>query len=83
MVEVNLCQWKRGIYVGAVEYDESSQAYAMNIGVPIRDPKNQNVIGCYANTSIFPFSCRHLPMWKVGEAGGVTLIDKANHSLFI
>lgn len=27
------------VYIGEVEYDESSQAYAMNLGVPIRDPK--------------------------------------------
>ena len=32
-------------YIGAVEYDDSAKAYAMNIGVPIYDPDTQKAIG--------------------------------------
>jgi methyl-accepting chemotaxis protein len=38
------------VYVGQVEYDESSKSYAMNIGVPVRDPKTGKAIGVLRGT---------------------------------
>jgi methyl-accepting chemotaxis protein len=38
------------VFVDQVEYDESSKAYAMNVGVPVFDPQTQKVIGVLRGT---------------------------------
>ena len=37
-------------YFGPVEYDDSSESYAMDIGVPVRDPEDGTVIGILRGT---------------------------------
>ena len=70
------------VYIGEVEYDESSQAYAMNLGVPIRDPKTQSVIGVLRGTLDISIMVKTLEDIKVGESGSVTLIDKSGIILY-
>jgi len=70
------------LYIGPVEYDESSQSYAMNIGVPIRDADAQKVIGVLRGTLDVSILAQTLEGLKVGEGGGVTLIDQDGIILF-
>jgi len=64
------------VYIGPVEFDESSQSYAMNLGVPVREPKTGKVIGILRGTLDVSILARTLEGLKVGEGGGVTLIDQ-------
>lgn len=41
---------KGSVYFGAVEYDDSSQVFAMDIGIPVRDPDHGDVIGVLRGT---------------------------------
>jgi methyl-accepting chemotaxis protein len=62
-------------FIDSVEYDESSKAYAMNIGVPIRDPNTQKTIGILRGTLDISVMITTLGKVKPGETGSVTLID--------
>ena len=64
------------IYIGEVEYDESSQIYAMNIGVPVLDSNTQKVIGVLRGTLDISILVQSLGNVKIGEAGSITLLDK-------
>ena len=64
------------IYIGEVEYDESSQIYAMNIGVPVLDSNTQKVIGVLRGTLDISILVQSLGNVKIGEAGSITLLDR-------
>jgi len=69
-------------FIDSVEYDESTKTYAMNIGVPIRDPKTQDVIGILRGTLDISVMITTLGNVKPGETGSVTLIDSQGIILY-
>jgi len=62
-------------FIDSVEYDESTKAYAMNIGVPIMDPDTHKAIGVLRGTLDISVMIGTLGNMKVGETGSATLID--------
>jgi methyl-accepting chemotaxis protein len=64
------------IYLGDVEYDESSKTYAMNIGVPIRDKATGKVIGVQRGTLDISLMVDQLYKTNYGETGKAALIDR-------
>lgn len=69
-------------YIAPVEFDESTNAYAMNIGVPVLDPLSKKVIGIVRGTLDVSALIQTLGSVKVGETGNVTLIDADGNILF-
>jgi len=69
-------------YVGAVEYDESSKTYAMNIGVPIRAADTQKVIGVLRGTLDISITLNSLGNIKLGETGKVSVVDSQGITLY-
>ncbi|MBA4386049.1 MAG: hypothetical protein C0410_15025, partial [Anaerolinea sp.] len=73
---------KGSSYIAAVEFDESTKAYAMNIGVPVYDPQSNKVIGIVRGTLDVSSLIQTLGTVKVGETGNATLIDADGNILF-
>lgn len=73
---------KGNSYIAAVEFDESTKAYAMNIGVPVYDPQSNKVIGIVRGTLDVSSLIQTLGSVKVGETGNATLIDSDGNILF-
>jgi methyl-accepting chemotaxis protein len=69
-------------YIAHVEYDESSKAYAMNIGVPIYDPSTQTVIGILRGTMNVSALIETIGKVKIGNTGNATLIDSDGDILY-
>ena len=69
-------------FVDAVEYDESTKTYAMNIGVPVRDPDTQKVIGVLRGTLDISVMINTLKSVKPGATGSATLIDQKGVVLY-
>jgi methyl-accepting chemotaxis protein len=63
------------IYIGPVEYDESSKTYAMNLGVPIKAADTQKVIGVLRGTLDISMMVKTLGNIKIGETGRIMLVD--------
>ena len=69
-------------YIASVEFDESSKAYAMNLGVPIFDPQTGIVIGILRGTLDVSALIETFGTVKVGETGTASLIDSEGNILF-
>ncbi len=69
-------------FIAAVEYDESSKAYAMNIGAPIYDPATNKVIGVLRGTLDVSLLIDTLGDVRIGETGYATLIDADGNILY-
>ena len=63
-------------YIGQVEFDESSKTYAMNIGVPIRDPQTRKTIGVMRGTMDISVLISVLGDLKIGNTGNAWLINR-------
>lgn len=70
------------VFIDTVEYDESSKTYAMNIGVPIYDPKTQKAIGILRGTLDISVMMNTLGNITLGKTGSVTLIGSQGIVLF-
>ncbi len=73
---------KGSSYIAAVEYDDSSKAYAMNLGVPIYDPETKSVIGVLRGTLDVSLLFQTLSNVKIGETGSAVLLDSDGNILF-
>jgi len=73
---------KGSSYIAPVEYDESSKAYAMNLGVPIYDPQTKQVIGVLRGTLDVSLLFKTLSNVKIGETGSAVLLDSDGNILF-
>jgi methyl-accepting chemotaxis protein len=73
---------KGSTYIGSVEYDESSKAYAMNIGIPIRTLDTQEVIGVLRGTLDISIMINALGNIIAGETGNATLVDSQGIILY-
>jgi methyl-accepting chemotaxis protein len=69
-------------FIAAVEFDESSKAYAMNIGAPIIDPDTQKVIGVLRGTLDVSLLIQTLGNVKIGETGSAVLLDSEGNILY-
>lgn len=69
-------------YIGEVEYDESSKAYAMNLGVPVRDPDTQKVIGILRGTLDVSLMIDTFSGIDMGGDGSIALIDRGGTILY-
>lgn len=69
-------------YVGEVEYDASTQTYAMNIGVPVRDREGQKVIGVLRGTVNISVVFRGLSELRVGASGRSILLNREGIMLY-
>lgn len=65
-----------GISVSEVEYDDSSNVYAMNIGVPVRDPDSGTVVGILRGTINVTAVFTDLSDIHYGQTGNAVLLDK-------
>ena len=70
------------ISVSAVEYDDSTKVYAMNIGVPIRDNLGNKVIGVLRGTVNVSSVFSDLSSIKVGKTGNAVLLDSDGNILY-
>jgi len=73
---------KGSSFIAAVEYDDSSKAYAMNLGVPIYDKESQKVIGVLRGTLDVSLLFKTLGNVKIGETGSAVLLDSEGNILF-
>ncbi|MCB0213788.1 MAG: HAMP domain-containing protein [Anaerolineae bacterium] len=64
------------VFVGDVEYDESAQSWAVNIGVPIHDKTGENVIGVLRGTVDVSVVFEVISKMGFNDIGAVTLLDK-------
>jgi methyl-accepting chemotaxis protein len=69
-------------FIAQVEYDDSSKAYAMNIGAPVFDPDTQKVIGVLRGTLDVSLFIQTLGTVKIGQTGSAALIDSEGNILF-
>ena len=70
------------VFVGDVEYDESAQTWAANIGIPIRDKEGQNVIGVLRGTVDVSVAFDVLSQIAFNDTGTVTLLDRAGKIIY-
>lgn len=70
------------IYIGDVEYDESSGAYAMNLGVPVRDPDDQKVIGVLRGTLDISIMMQAFSNINMSGNGSIALIDRVGNVIY-
>ncbi len=63
------------IYVGEVEYDDSTKTYAMNIGIPVVDPTNGAVIGILRGTVNVSSVFADISSITYGKTGTAALLD--------
>lgn len=69
------------IYVGPVDYEESADAYAMNIGVPVRAAQG-DVIGVLRGTVDVSVLFDDLSRVQVGETGRAVLLNPEGKILY-
>jgi methyl-accepting chemotaxis protein len=62
-------------YIGSVEYDQSSNTYAMNIGVPILGSNTNKVVGVLRGTLNISILIDTFGDIDAGEAGNILLVD--------
>jgi methyl-accepting chemotaxis protein len=70
------------VYVGEVEYDESTQAWAMNVGVPVRDAAGKQVVGVLRGTVNVSSIMNILKQVSIGKTGQASLIDPSGNILY-
>jgi len=70
------------IYIGDVEYDESSKVYAMNIGVPVYDRQHNEAIGVLRGTVNVTAIFETLSTLSLVEGAHPILLDKNNSILY-
>ncbi len=68
--------------LGPVEFDESAKAYAMNIGVPVRNADTGEVIGVLRGTLDISVLLNALRNIDVSGAGTIDLVDAQGIILF-
>jgi methyl-accepting chemotaxis protein len=69
-------------FIDEVEYDESSKAYAMNIGVPIFDREQKQVIGVLRGTVDLSRVMDSLSQVNIGTRGYLILVNNAGNILY-
>ncbi len=74
---------KGSVFASEVEYDESAKIWAINIGVPIRNPADQTVIGVLRGTADVSQVIERLAQIKFGETGQAVLLDREGRFLYI
>jgi methyl-accepting chemotaxis protein len=73
---------KGATYLGAVEYDDSAQSYAMDIGVPILDPETKLAIGIVRGTLDISVMVNALQDVDVGSTGNIVLMERNGTVLY-
>jgi methyl-accepting chemotaxis protein len=70
------------IYLSDVEYDESAQVWAIDIGIPIFDREGQQIIGVLRGTVDISVVFEAISQIAVGQTGQATLVDKTGQILY-
>lgn len=73
---------KGDIYIGDVEYDESANSYALNLGVPVREPTTKNVIGVLRGTLDISIIMNTFAEIYMSGGGSITLLDRNGNILY-
>ena len=73
---------KGAIFIDKVEYDTSSNSYAMNIGVPVYDEDGTTIIGVLRGTVDVSVVISAFSTIQVGETGYAVLVDSDNNILY-
>jgi len=68
-------------YIGEVEYDESAQAWAINVGVPVHD-EEEDIIGVLRGTVDISVVFDALSTIAFGETGHAALLDREGRILY-
>lgn len=68
--------------MGAISLDESTNIYAMNVGVPVRNPKNQEIIGVLRGTVNVTAVFSELAKISYGNTGSAGLMDNSGIILY-
>ena len=70
------------VFVSEVEYDDSAKVYAMDVGVPVRDPDSDQVVGILRGTINVTVVFEALSKITLGETGRAALIDRQGNLLY-
>ena len=70
------------IFISDVEFDDSTGVWALDIGVPIRDPQNAEVIGVLRGTVDVSAIFRSLAEIRLGQTGYATLLSREGTILY-
>jgi len=70
------------VSIGSVDYDASSETWAVDVGVPVRDIQSQEVIGVLRGTVDISVIFTDLSSINFGGAGYVVLIDPDGQILY-
>jgi methyl-accepting chemotaxis protein len=70
-----------GVYIGEVSYDDSSQSWALDIGVPIQTPAGA-VVGVMRGTVDISVIFASLAQIQIGETGRAALLDRQGNILY-
>ncbi|MCB9420334.1 MAG: hypothetical protein H6667_11035 [Ardenticatenaceae bacterium] len=70
------------IFIGDVSYDDTAQAFGMDIGVPVRDRQGQEVIGVLRGTVDVTVAFQELSAVSIGETGRAVLLDGDGRFLY-
>lgn len=73
---------KGGIYVSDIEFDDSSKKWVISIAVPIRGPKDEEVIGVCKDSVGIEKLFGNLANFKLGKTGHAVLIDSNGVTVF-
>jgi len=68
--------------LSAISFDESANTYAMNIGVPVRSSRTQEIIGVLRGTVNVTAVFNELAKIKYGETGRAALMDNSGTILY-
>jgi methyl-accepting chemotaxis protein len=79
--------WWQGAYGGSifisdVEYDDSANVWALNIGVPVRDQSGGKVIGVLRGTVDVSAAMNSISQVIIGQTGSAVLLDRNGTILY-
>jgi HAMP domain-containing protein len=70
------------IYISDIEFDESTQTWALDIGMPIRNNEGQEIVGIIRGTLDVSSLFQHFSQFTMGETGQVSIVDKEGKILY-
>lgn len=70
------------VYLSNVEYDESAEVWAIDIGIPIFDREGQQVIGVLRGTVDISVVFDAISQMAIGQTGQAIVVDKTGQILY-
>ena len=70
------------LYVGEAEYDDSTQTWAINLGVPIYDAEQRQVVGVLRGTADISRLVQALEGVQIGQTGRAALVGRTGTLIY-